>query len=443
MTTRTLPNSIKSEQALLSACFLNPTIIIKVQAMIRSEHFYMESHGLLFDAICALGERTELTSVAQWLEDHGTLEKAGGHAKLMDLADFTSTSAGWLYHAGVLRDKATRRDLIRACARAADAAYGIDEKEEILSDLKEGIRNLNTDTDKPYRTNQELVNAVWADIERRAECGCQYVGVRTGFRGIDEKVFGLEPKTTIYLIARPSIGKTALALNIAENVGGRVLFFSLESNAEAITRRRLATKSKIFLWRIRTAQLEDGQYPRLIDAAREVSESQVIVLEKPTFKVIENLTAQAESIAMDGPISLIVVDHIQRMRSRKKFQNRHLELSWISEELSTLAKNLNVPILILCQLSREAEKRGPRDQCPKLSDMKESGDLEANADQVWGLWRKDKESEDARLECLKGRDTGTWVSWLRFDRLIQQFFDASEPPEHEDKIPKGEWRDDL
>jgi replicative DNA helicase len=443
MTARTLPHSTDSEQAIICACILNPTIVPKVQAVIGSEDFYIESHGLLFDAICALGERTELTSVAQWLEDHGTLDQAGGHAKLMDLAEFASTSAGWLYHAGVLKDKATRRDIIKACARAADEAYGTEVPEVILSGLKERLRNLNTDTDKPYRTNEELVNAVWADIERRAECGNQYVGVRTGFRGIDEKVFGLEPKTTIYLIARPSIGKTALALNIGENVGGRVLFFSLESNAEAITRRRMAAKSKVFLWRIRTAHLEDAQLEHLFNAANELSQSRVIVLEKAAFKIIENLTAQAESIAMDGPISLIVVDHIQRMRSRKKFQNRHLELSWISEELSTLAKNLNVPVLILCQLSREAEKRGPRDKYPKLSDMKESGDLEANADQVWGLWRQDKESQDARLECLKGRDTGTWVAWLRFDRLIQQFFDASEPPEHERKIPKGEWRDDL
>jgi replicative DNA helicase len=216
----------------------------------------------------------------------------------------------------------------------------------------------------------------------------------------------------------------------------------LESNAEAITRRRMAARSKVFLWRIRTATLEDGQYPRLMEAANHLCKSQVILFEKPAFKVIENLIAQCESMAMDRPpISLIVVDHIQRMRSRKKFQNRHLELSWISEEFSTLAKNLNVPVLILCQLSREAEKRAGKDKFPKLVDLKESGDLESNADQVWGLWRQDKEGEEARLECLKGRDTGTWVAWLRFDLQIQQFLDASEPPEHEGKIHRSEWRD--
>ena len=427
MTPRILPHSIESEQALLGACFFRPEIIPQARASVQPDDFYREAHGLIFEALCELGKAADFLSVTEWLRSKGRFEKVGGQGFIAEVAECVSTSAGWSFHVEVLRDKATRRAGIRACERAAEAFFGIEDPALTLSDLKEQIRGINAQGGKAYRDNQELVTAVWKDIERRSECGDRLVGVPTGFHGIDDKVFGLEPKTTIYLIARPSIGKTALALNIAENVGGQVLFFSLESNGEAITRRRMAAKSKVFLWRIRTATLEDDQYPALLAAANELCESQVIVFEKPAFKTVENLTAQCESMAMDGSISLIVVDHIQRMRTRKKLQNRHLELSWISEELSTLAKNLDVPVLILCQLSREAEKRTGRDKYPRLSDMKESGDLEANADQVWGLWREDKESERARLECLKGRDVGTWISWLRFDRMTQRFTDSSDP----------------
>lgn len=424
---KTLPCSLESEQALLGACFLRPWIISQVRAMLQPDSFYREAHGIVFEAICDLGKSAEPASVGEWLTSKGLMEKTGGPQFLLDLSECVSTSAGWAYHAGVIREKATRREIIRACAIASDQAYGIDEPDEILTGLKDSVRSLNSEAGKPYADTDELVMAVWHDIERRQTAGERFVGVATGFKGIDQQIYGLEPKTTIYLIARPSIGKTALALNIADNIPGRVAYFSLESNAEALTRRRMAAKSDVHLWRIRTAQMESGHLDDLRKASTSLCDTSLIILDKPYYKTVENLTAQCESMAMDGPISLIVIDHIQRMRSRKRLQNRHLELSWISEELSTLAKNLNVPILILCQLSREIEKRQVKKQYPQLSDMKESGDLEANADQVWGLWREDKESEYARLECLKGRDTGTWTAHFKFDRHVQRFFDGVAP----------------
>lgn len=423
--TRPLPSSPDSEQALLGACFLHPMIIPQVRAQVRASDFYHQPYGLIYEALCELGNAVEPLAVAEWLASKDVLDKCGGTLAVMGLAECVPTSAGWHYHAGIIREKAVRRDIIQACSRAGLAAYGTDDPSEILSDLKEQVRALNAV--EPKRNNVDLVMAVWNDIERRQESGERYVGVKTGFKVIDDRIFGLEPKTTIYLIARPSIGKTALALNIAERMPGRAVFFSLESNAEALTRRRLAAESGIPLWRIRTANLDDEQFKALHRASNSVSDTELTILDNPKFKIIENLTAQCESMAMDGLISLIVIDHIQRMRSLKRLQNRHLELSWISEELSTLAKNLNVPILILCQLNREVEKRPAKSKYPQLFDIRESGDLEQNADQVWGLWRADKESADCRIECLKGRDTGTWLAWLRFDMDIQRFKDSSEP----------------
>lgn len=427
----TLPCSPESEQALLGACFLRPDIISQVRALIKPDDFYRDRHRIIYEALCDLGKSTEPTSVAEWLKSKGLSEKSGGEAFIMDLSVCVSTSAGWAYHAGVIQEQATRREIIQACAIAEDQARGLDEPGDILAELKDSIRSLNSEAGKPYAETGELVMAVWHDIERRQAAGERFVGMATGFRGIDQQIYGLEPKTTIYLIARPSIGKTALALNIADNIKGRVAYFSLESNAEALTRRRLSAKSAVVLWRIRTAQMASDHLDDLREASTSLCDTGLIILDKPYYKTVENLTAQCESMAMDGPISLIVIDHIQRMRSRKRLQNRHLELSWISEELSTLAKTLNVPILILCQLSREIEKRQTKKQYPQLSDMKESGDLEANADQVWGLWREDKEAEYARLECLKGRDTGTWTAHFRFDRHVQRFTDSNAPINNE------------
>lgn len=430
---KTLPCSIDSERALLGSCFLRPDILVQVKAQIEPSDFYIAGHEIIFDALLVLGNRADPVAVASYLKEHKKLEEAGGEQFLMELSSCVPTSAGWSYHAGIVKDKAIRRQIIAACARAAESAYGIDENTDILSNLKDKIRGITTQGGKPYRDIKELVNAVWLDIEQRSTGDQHFVGLPTGFKVIDDHVFGLEPRTTTYLIARPSTGKTALALNISENVQGRVLFFSLESNAEAITRRRMAARSKIYLWRLRTAQLEDGQYKRLLDTCNDLCESQVIIFDKPQFRWIENLTAQCESMAMDGPISLIVIDHIGRCRTKKKTENQNILLGTISDDISDLAKSLNVPILVLCQLNREIEKRPTKKQYPMLSDIRESGRIEENADNVAGLWRKHKESEETRLEWLKGRDVGTFVAWLRFDREIQKFYDSQEQSSFEDE----------
>jgi len=369
--TRPLPSNPDAEIALLSACFLRPEIISQVRQVLSPEDFYLKLHLMIFNAFLELGKQADPSTVVEYLTKQGLPDNAGFKTQIADIADYVPTSAGWSYHAGIIKELSIRRQIISACAIASDDSYGLDDPSEILSSLKESIRNLNTDTGKPYRDNRELINAVWKDIERRNEEGAKFVGLPTGFKVIDDQVYGLEPRTTTYLVARPSTGKTALALNIAENVEGRVLFFSLESNAEAITRRRMAAKSKIFLWRLRTAQLEDGQYPRLLDACNALCESQVIIFDKPAFRWIENLTAQCESMAMDGPIKLIVIDHIGRCRTKRKAENQNILLGIISDEIADLAKNLNVPLLVLCQLNREIEKRTVKQQYPRLSDIRE------------------------------------------------------------------------
>ena len=423
-----LPHNLEAEQALIGAMLLNPSIIPKVKSRLSPQDFYREANILIVDAIFHLDKKANPVTVKETLGDN--YERAGGFGYLAHIVQTVTTSASFEYHSDVIKMLSSRRALINICSHAIDSAYGPTDINDYLSELKNQIRELQSTNGVDYRNNRDLVKSVFRDVEQRSQGRHHFVGIRTGFENIDSCCYGLEPKTTTYLIARPSMGKTALALNIADHVAfteGNVLFFSLESGDEALTRRRLASDSGVYLSRIRTGDIEDSQWPFLIQSANKLSENNLLIISHPKYKTVENLTSMAETMAMESPISLIVIDHIQRMRTRKKTQSRHLELSYISEELSSLAINLKVPIIILCQLRRSIGEDKPR-----LDSMKESGDLEQNADMVWGLWRKTKEDKMTRLECLKGRDTGTWLTWLEFDRFIQRFKDGD--PNYEENM---------
>lgn len=426
----TPPHDIATEQAVLASMMGNNSIIPRVKDILQPSDFYRESHKLIAKSIYTLND-PDLLLVKQELERQGILDKVGGQAYLMELVDALVVTQGIEQHAKTLKSLSDRRSIIRVCQSTYSAAMSRQEPtEELLSSLKDQIRSIEQGQHgKPWEDNLQLVKDVYRDIEDRKASGDKFVGVKTGFNHIDAACQGMEPKTTIYLIARPSIGKTALGLNIADSVAqnyeGATVFFSLESNSLALTRRRMAAKSQVYLSRIRSGNVDDSHWRAIVEAANEISGSSPIIIDHPRYKVIENLMALSESIAMDNKINLIVIDHIIRMRSQKPKQSQHLELGYVSEMLSDLAKNLNCPVLILCQLNRDIEKRTGK-QYPMLSDIRESGRLEENADLVWGLWRRDKESDTARLECLKGRDTGTWTKWLRFDRYIQKFYELDD-----------------
>ena len=425
------PHDLQAERGTLGCLFLNPSCVPKVMKIVQPGDFYSEAHIEICTVFFELKLKADLITVSDALAKKGLLERCGGIDYLASMVDFMATSAGVTHYAKIIRELSERRKLISHCLNTVDKAYGLhNEIEEILADHKARIRGLQSDLAEEFRDNRALIRLVLKDIEERAKSANRFVGIKTGFENIDLKIYGLEPKTTSYLIARPSMGKTALALNIAGFVSskyrGKVIFFSLESGDVALTRRRLSAQSSVFLSRIRRGEIKDSQWEDLIKAANILSENNLIIIDRARYKTIENLVAMSETLAMESPLSLIVIDHLQRMRCRKWFQNRHLEISFISEQISSLANELNIPILVLSQLSRKVEDRVKRDQRPRLSDMKESGDLEANADVVWGLYRETKESEIAYLDQLKGRDSGSWCSFLKFDRFIQKFSDCDE-----------------
>lgn len=420
------PHNVDIEQVVLGAMLINQDRIVKAKSFLNADDFYRESHVLLFKAIIEVGS-DDVALIAHRLSQNGELEKIGGIDYIGTLADAVSTSASFDYHAEVLKDLSNRRKVIYACATASEQSYDLSaELNDVLSTLKTDIRETQAaDRKQNYRDNKELVQTVFSDIEQRAKDGRHHVGILSGYKAIDVHLNGFEPKTLTYIIGRPSMGKTALAINIAENMAlanqGMVVFFSLETGDEQITRRRLSAKSKIHLSHIRAGHIQESQWPDLIKAADKVSENGILVIDGTKYKTIENLVAMAETLSLEHKIASVFVDHIQLMNSRKTFNNRHLEISYISNTLKSLAKDLDIPVITLCQLRRDVESR--KNKRPQLADMKESGDLEQDADIVIGLFREEKHSNVMEIAGLKGRDVGTWEAKLYFDERIQKICD--------------------
>ena len=417
-----MPHSVETEKVVIGSLLLNPDCRTEIFLQTPKAAFYSSAHSQIYDAI-AESNGGDVLSIINLLKRKGILEKVGGYEYVASLALNLSTSTGVKYHSGELTALHKQRLIIEACNRAESNSRGGAMPDETLATLRADLRQIESEggsSESP--SHREILKAVIDDIEDRIQNKRRYVGVLTGYDVIDGNLMGLEPKTLAYLIGRPSMGKTALALNIADNIAalseGLVLFFSLEMGSEAIERRMLSAESKVFLSRIRSGDLEKGQLKHIINAANNLYDRQICVMDHPKWKTIEMMRMAAERAASDSDLAVIFVDHIQLMRSNKKFNNRHLEVSYISNELKSMAKALNVPVIALSQLNRKVEERAI--QKPILSDMKESGDLEQDADTVLAIYRETKESEIMEIGCLKGRDTGTWVGKVHFDRFTQK-----------------------
>lgn len=441
MSAKERPHDLEAERAVLCACLIRPEIIPQVMATLQPGDFYSEKHSLIAGALYAIGPEADLVQLMARLTAAGSLEKAGGEQYVSNLVDVVPTSAGWRNWAGIVVEHSKRRRVIDACLKGYETAHR-DDLAGVLSTLKAEITDIERDQAPEIESSLSVVQEVYREIEDRHSHGSRFVGIKTGLSNIDAALSGMEAGSSTYLIARPSIGKTALALTIADYVAetqGPVLFFSLESNRHALTRRRLAARSGLHLTWIRTGDIKPDQWHDLHQACDDLGKIPLMVVDHARYKDPGALVSLAETVSLRGPLKLIVVDHIQLTRPKRVLPSRHQEISLASAELQGLAKSCNCPVLILSQLSRP--DRQSKAKYPVLEMMKESGDLEQNADNVWGLHRDDKETEHARLEQLKGRDSGTWVTWLRFDRFRQRFTDGEEPFEIDKQPKKTSWQD--
>jgi len=306
--------------------------------------------------------------VCDWLRGKNLLEKAGGEAYLFTLAELNEISAHHPYYCDIVKELAQRRRVIERCqwtiARAMDKT---EELPAFITDLKAELHKIETDKTPEYADNVSLLQA----IVDRASSKTPPKGVETGFDVLDENLGTLEPGTTCYLAARSSTGKTALGLAIIDNVlkaySGTPILFSLEMGADAILRRRLSAMSQTALTRLKYGNVDHTQWPDVMDAAKYLAMPQPYIFDASQFSKVEIMLNYAGAIARDKEINLIVIDHIQRITSQGKTQSRHLELSYVSRCIADMAKDLKLPVIVLCQL-----RRGQDDNArPKLSDLKE------------------------------------------------------------------------
>lgn len=411
-----LPHNKEAEQALLSALLRNPACRAGAKEELSASDFATKSHQDLYKVITS--DNLDLSGIHTELQRQGLLEKCGGKEYLMELATISSTTVHWPYYAKIIKDMAFRSRLIIQCLDTVEqAGKPSGDLGVLLAEHKEALRGFEP-RKIDYATNRELVNQAYDIIGERHREEKHNVGIFTGYKNIDNYLHGMEPKTTFYLKGESGSGKSSLAMNIGENIvsayQGSVLYFTLESTALALTFRRFARYTKIALTRIRTGNIRsEGEWENITKACNALYDNHMVLIEHSRFRWFEDIQAFCESFAINNKLLLVIIDFLQLMRSKTKHNSRHLELSYISDCLNFLAKDLDCPVLILSQVNKDYE-------------AKESRDVENNADNVWEIKRETQDSELASLRATKGKDSGVWFTTLKFDRFIQRFYDCEE-----------------
>ena len=391
------PASIEAEQAVLGAMLLKPDAVTTAAEELSADDFYRETHRLIFEAMMQLKERTEpvdLVTLTEQLKKADKLAKIGGIPALSLIANSVPTAANVHYHARIVHEKAQLRSLINAATEIAGTAYeSADEVEDIMDSAEKRILQVASGKrSKDFVPLQDILLDTLEQIDLRYNNKGSITGLPTGFTELDHLTAGLQKSDLILVAARPSMGKTAFTLNIAAHVVLRakepVAFFSLEMSKEQLVQRLLCSEGRIDSQRLRVGELEEKEWGDLIDTANRLSAAPLYIDDTPGITVME-LRSKARRLKAEHGLSLIVIDYLQLMQGRasKSGDNRQQEISEISRSLKALARELNVPVIALSQLSRSVESR--QIKRPMLSDLRESGSLEQDADIVMFLYRED------------------------------------------------------
>ena len=391
------PASVEAEQAVLGAMLLKPDAVTTAAEELTADDFYRETHRLIFEAMMELKERTEpvdLVTLTEQLKKADKLAKIGGIPALSLIANSVPTAANVHYHARIVHEKAQLRSLIAAATEIAGAAYeSADEVEDIMDSAEKRILQVSSGKrSKDFVPLQDILLDALEQIDLRYNNKGCITGLPTGFTELDHLTAGLQKSDLILVAARPWMGKTAFTLNIAAHVVLRakepVAFFSLEMSKEQLVQRLLCSEGRIDSQRLRVGELEEKEWGDLIDTANRLSAAPLYIDDTPSITVME-LRSKARRLKAEHGLSLIVIDYLQLMQGRtsKSGDNRQQEISEISRSLKALARELDVPVIALSQLSRSVESR--QIKRPMLSDLRESGSLEQDADIVMFLYRED------------------------------------------------------
>lgn len=407
---RTFPHNLDAERSVLGAVLLRNDTFNSAAELITADDFYRQAHRRIFDKMTTLSERgdaIDLITLTEELSRAGELDEVGGPAYIAKLVDGVPRSSNVEYYAKIIKQKSTLRSLIISAQQIQQTAYEADgDVDEILDDAERQIFQI---ADKRIRAGfvplSELVRGSFDTIQKLQEQKGAITGCPTGFTELDDMTTGLQPGDLVLVAARPSMGKTSFVLNIAQNAATApdlqrtVGFFSLEMSKEQLFMRLLTSEARIDAHRLRTGYLTTDDYGKLVHAIGTLEQTRIFIDDTASIGVLE-MRAKARRLQAEHGLHLIIIDYIQLMQGRGRFDNRQQELSAISRSLKGLAKELGVPIIALSQLSRAAETRS--DHRPQLSDLRDSGALEQDADLAMFIFRpavyeKEKNPETERL----------------------------------------------
>lgn len=389
------PQNIEAEQAVLGAVFLSPDALADAMEFVEAKDFYRRAHQLLFQAMIDLnddGEAIDVLTVNNRLEMNNQLDDVGGVAYIAELASSVPTAANVGYYAKLVAEKAVLR---RVIAAATNIIIQAKEQDEPVADILESAERqimevAENRTQSGFKEISKVLTDSLDEIDKLSQQDEDITGLATGYKDFDHMTAGLQPDNLIILAARPAVGKTAFALNIAQNIGTStdktIALFSLEMSAESLVNRMLCAEGSISANHLRTGQLDEQEWANLIVAVGALSKTSIYIDDTPGIKMSE-IRAKSRRLAKEkGDLGLIVIDYLQLIEGSNK-ESRQQEVSEISRQLKKLSKELSVPIIALSQLSRGVEQR--QDKRPVLSDIRESGSIEQDADIVAFLYRDD------------------------------------------------------
>ncbi|MCF6515571.1 replicative DNA helicase [Lactobacillus sp. S2-2] len=391
----TPPQNIEAEKAVLGSIFLSTDSIIQALEMLNPKDFYKHAHQMIFQSMVELNEKEEqidVLTISEQLKSHDQFEDIGGSPYLAELATAVPTAANVSYYAKIVKNKSSLRRLINTNTQLIQDAYDQDiDVETLLDNAEQSIMSVSEGRNTTgFKNIKDVLNTSLDNIDQMAENTDEITGLPTGYPYLDKMTTGLHPGELVILAARPAVGKTAFALNIAQNVGTKtdksVAIFSLEMSAESLVNRMLCAEGSIDANHLRTGQLSEEEWNNLFVAMGSLSKTQIYIDDTPGSKIPE-MRAKCRRLAKENKnLGLVVVDYLQLIEGTNK-ENRQQEVSDISRQLKKLANELGVPVIALSQLSRGVEQR--QDKRPVLSDIRESGSIEQDADIVAFLYRDD------------------------------------------------------
>ena len=388
------PHSVEAEQAVLGGIFIKPDALNTLVGNIVADDFYLPAHKEIYTAfldLSAAAAPIDIATVAAHLKNQSKLELSGGAAYLAELMSSAISTANVEFFAGMIRDKSLARSLIGSCSdiisRCFDPSVPVNE---LLDESEQAVFSIaNRTAGKAMRSSKELTERVFNDLAARMDRNDMITGVPSSYTQLDMKTAGFQPSDLIIVAARPAMGKTAFVLNLAMRAAVKsrvpVVIYSLEMSMDQLMQRMLCAWGKVELTRLKRNFLQDSDWVRLHDAAGKLADAPIFIDDTPSLTPLE-MRARTRRLQSEHGVGMVVVDYLQLMRSSRRVDSRELEISEISRSLKALAKELNVPVIALSQLNRKVEERG--DKRPLLSDLRESGAIEQDADIIMFIYRE-------------------------------------------------------